>query len=149
MGDDATTARVRRVLAEVREAAERAGRDPSAVTLVGVCKTVGRDEVQRAYEAGVRHFGENRVQDAAAKFSNPLPPDAALHMIGQLQTNKANLAAKLFDAIESVDRPSLIAELEKQGAKSGKRIAVLLQVNVAGEPSPARSRDARTSTCAG
>lgn len=133
MIDHATENRVLHVQSAVEAAAKRAGRDPGDVTLIAVCKTVGREEVDRAYEAGIRHFGENRVQDAATKFITPLPDDAQLHMIGQLQTNKANVAARLFNVIQSVDRMSLIAELQKQGAKLDKRLAVLLQVNVAGE----------------
>lgn len=125
--------RVERILGDVARAAERSGRDRSSVTAVGVCKTVGRDVVDQAYAAGIRHFGENRVQDAVAKFAEPLPADATLHMIGQLQTNKANVAARLFSVIESVDRLSLIVELEKQAAKLNRVIPVLLQVNIAGE----------------
>jgi hypothetical protein len=125
--------RIERVLNEVADAAARAGRDPSSVTVVAVSKTVGRDVVEEAYRAGLRHFGENRVQHAAAKFAEPLPADAQLHLIGQLQTNKANVAARLFQIVESVDRPSLIAELDKHAAKNERVIPVLLQVNIAGE----------------
>jgi len=103
------------------------------VTLVAVSKTVGRDVVEEAYECGLRHFGENRVQDAALKFSTPLPSDATLHMVGQLQSNKAMHALKIFHMIESIDRKSLAVELEKQAAKSGTIIPVLIQVNIAGE----------------
>lgn len=124
-------------LASVREraaeAALRAGRDPASITVVGVSKTVGRDVVDAAYAAGLRDFGENRVQEATAKFADPLPAGATLHMIGQLQTNKASVAVQLFDVFQSVDRVSLVAELEKQGAKQGRVLPVLLQVNVARE----------------
>lgn len=125
--------RINRVFAEVAAAAERAGRDPSSVTIVAVSKTVGRDAVDAAYRAGVRHFGENRVQDAVKKFETPLPADATLHMIGHLQSNKAGAAARLFQMIESVDRPSVIRELEKQASKLNKTLPILLQVNIAGE----------------
>lgn len=117
----------------VAEAALRADRDPASITVVGVSKTVGRDVVDAAYAAGLRNFGENRVQDATAKFADPLPVGAVLHMIGQLQTNKVSVAARLFDVFQSVDRTSLVAELEKQGAKQGRVLPVLLQVNVARE----------------
>jgi pyridoxal phosphate enzyme (YggS family) len=129
----ALASRVQRIVGEVSEAAARSGRDPAAVTVVGVSKTVGRDAVDAAYAAGIRHFGENRVHDAAAKFANPLPDDATLHMIGHLQTNKAAMATRLFAQIDSVDRSSLIAELQKHGQKLNRVIPVLLQVNVAGE----------------
>lgn len=125
--------RIAQVRERVAEAAVRAGREPASVTVVGVCKTVGREVVDAAYAAGMRDFGENRVQDAATKFVQPLPPDATLHMIGQLQTNKANVAIQVFHTFQSVDRASLVAELEKQAAKRNRTLPVLLQVNVAGE----------------
>ncbi len=125
--------RIERVQCAVAGAARRAGREPEDVTLIGVCKTVDRDQVDAAYQLGLRHFGENRVQDAARKFGSPLPPDAALHMIGQLQTNKVRLAAPLFEMFQSVDRPSLIDALEREGGRLERRLPVLIQVNVAGE----------------
>jgi pyridoxal phosphate enzyme (YggS family) len=117
----------------IARAAANAGRDPATITLVGVSKTVDRNVVDAAIQAGVRTLGENRVQDAMHKFERPLPPGVMLHMIGQLQSNKAGQAADLFDMIESVDRPSLIKELDRQALKRGKVIPVLLQVNVARE----------------
>lgn len=117
----------------IARACDKAGRDPDSVTLVGVSKMVARDAVDAAYEAGLRHFGENRVQDALRKFAMPMPDGAILHMIGQLQSNKAAQALGLFDVIESVDRPSLIAELDRQATKLGRLVPVLLQVNIAGE----------------
>lgn len=125
--------RLVRVQEMVSEAALRAGRAPQEITIVAVTKTVTRETVDEAYALGLRHFGENRVQDARIKFAEPLPPDAVLHLIGQLQTNKAKYAVPLFDIIESVDRPSLIDELERQGAKVNKVVDVLLEVNVSGE----------------
>jgi pyridoxal phosphate enzyme (YggS family) len=117
----------------IARACDKADRDPASVTLVGVSKTVDRDVVDAAYEAGLRHFGENRVQDARRKFAEPLPDDAVLHMIGQLQSNKAAHALQVFDTIESVDRHSLIEELDRQTLKLGRTLPVLLQVNIAGE----------------
>ncbi|HLI50578.1 MAG TPA: YggS family pyridoxal phosphate-dependent enzyme [Thermomicrobiaceae bacterium] len=117
----------------VNEAAERADRDPSSVRIIGVSKTVGRDAVNRAYAAGLRDFGENRVPDALAKFSDPLPADATLHLIGYLQTNKARDAISLFPIIHSVDRPHLIEALEHRAAAAGKPVKVMIQVNIAGE----------------
>jgi hypothetical protein len=146
--------RIERVRDEVREEAIRSGRDPESVTIVAVSKTVDRIAVDRAHALGLRHFGENRVQDARAKFAPPLPAETVLHLIGQLQTNKAAVAARLFDLIESVDRPSLIDELERQGAKLDRSLSVLLQINVAGEEqkagcAPAEVRDlvARIEEC--
>ena len=129
--------RIAAVHAAIAEAAIAAGRRPEEITLVAVTKTVDRATVDEAYAHGLRHFGENRVQDALAKFATPPPPDAALHLIGQLQSNKARPASHLFDLIESVDRPSLIDALEKSGAGMGRPVPVLLQVNIAREPQKA------------
>lgn len=126
-------ARLTRVRETVAEAARASGRRPEEITIVAVSKTVDRAAADAAAALGVRHFGENRVQDAARKFAEPLPDACALHLIGQLQTNKARPAVSLFDVIESVDRPSLIAALEKEAARSEQPLDVLLQVNVARE----------------
>lgn len=125
--------RIATVQRRMAEAAARADRDPAEVTLVAVSKTVDRPTVDAAYAAGLRHFGENRVQDAARKFATPLPADGMLHLIGQLQSNKARPAAALFSVVESVDRPSLIDALEREAERLGRPLPVLLQVNVAGE----------------
>jgi pyridoxal phosphate enzyme (YggS family) len=129
----AIEARIERVRKQIVSAATRVGRDASDVTLVAVSKTVGREIIDAAYAAGLRHFGENRVQDAWTKFATPLPGDSTLHMIGQLQTNKAGHAVRLFQQVDSVDRLSLVHELQKQGAKLDRHVPVLLQVNVARE----------------
>lgn len=125
--------RWREVTARVARAAESAGRDPTAVRIIGVTKTVGREAVDAAYTAGARDFGENRVQDALRKFTPPLPGDARLHLIGSLQSNKARDAVALFDVIHSVDRPSLVTALEHRAAGASKKLRVLIQVNVARE----------------
>lgn len=125
--------RLTEVRRSVHQAAELAGRDPEGVTIVGVTKTVGRTEVDEAYALGLRVFGENRVQDAKAKFAVPLPGDARLHMIGSLQSNKARVAVELFDVIESVDRASLVEALAKQADATGRPIEILLEINIAGE----------------
>ena len=125
--------RLQEINGRIADAALRVGRAPSDVTLIGVSKMVGREAVDEAYTLGVRHFGENRVPDAVRKFETPLPDDAVLHMIGQLQSNKAAPAARLFHVIQSVDRLSLVEALAKQGAALGRPITVLLEVGVAGE----------------
>lgn len=125
--------RIASIRSRIAKAAAESGRAASDVTLVAVCKTVDRAVVDAAYDAGLRSFGENRVPDARAKFAVPLPADARLHLVGQLQTNKASHAVDLFDMIESVDRPSLIAELQKQSERRERVVSVLVQVNVAGE----------------
>ncbi len=122
-----------RVLQEVRAAERSAGRPEGSVRIVGVSKTVGREAVNRAYAAGLREFGENRVQDAREKFDPPVPDDARLHLIGYLQTNKAKDAVALFSVVHSVDRVALVHALEKRAAQVEKQIEVLLQVNIAAE----------------
>jgi hypothetical protein len=107
------------------------------VTVVAVSKTVDRPAIDAAFALGLRHFGENRVQDASSKLAEPLPAGSVLHLIGQLQSNKAKPAVALFDIIESVDRGSLIAALEKAGERRGAPTPVLLQVNIAREPQKA------------
>ncbi len=134
MGDPA--AGVGRRYAEVRAAVDRAarssGRDPVSVRLLAVTKTVGPEGLREAYAAGARLFGENYVQEAQGKVDS-LPRDAEWHMIGHLQSNKAKRAAELFSCVQSVDRPSLAAALEKAVRGRGARLDVLLQVNTGDE----------------
>ena len=124
-------------LAAVRErigaAARLAGRKPDAITLIGVCKTVGRAAIDAAYVAGLRDFGENRVQDALQKFVADVPADLRLHMIGSLQTNKARQVVGRFALIHSVDRIELVDALDKRAEALNVAQPVLLQVNVARE----------------
>ena len=125
--------RIRTVQVDIERAARNAGRDPGEVTLIAVCKTFPREDVDAAYALGIRHFGENRMQEARAKFVEPLPSDATLHLIGHLQSNKAKQVPGVFQAVDSVDRASVIDALDKVLTKSGTSLEVLLQVNVAGE----------------
>lgn len=99
------------VLARVAEAGARAGRDPAAVTLVAVSKTVSAERVRAAVAAGLTTLGENRVQEAAAKI--PLVSGARWHLVGPLQANKARRAVELFDVVESVDSPALAVRLDR------------------------------------
>jgi pyridoxal phosphate enzyme (YggS family) len=127
--------RIERVRCAIAEAAERANRDPAAVRIVAVTKGVERTVIDSAYRLGLRIFGENRVQEAVRKFAaDPLPPDAELHLIGHLQTNKVRHVFGLFTMIHSVDRLHLVNELERRAARAAQRIPVLIQVNVAQEP---------------
>ena len=137
--DDAIQAAISAVLARIADAARGAGRDPASVTLVAVSKTFGADAVQAALDAGQRVFGENRVQEAAAKFPalKASHPDLELHLIGPLQTNKAREAVALFDVIESVDREKLARELAKEMARAGRRPRLYVQVNIGEEPQKA------------
>jgi pyridoxal phosphate enzyme (YggS family) len=127
-------------LAAVREtiaAAERvARRTPGSVRLVAVSKTHGPDAIEPLIAAGQRLFGENKVQEAQAKWPalREPHPDIELHLVGQLQSNKADDAVALFDAIHSLDRPSLVAALARAMDKTGRRPDCFVQVNIGDEP---------------
>jgi PLP dependent protein len=133
LGLDAMAARVGSIAERIRAAALRADRDPASVTIVGVSKTFPREALDAAYAAGIRVFAESRVQEAKEKLATPLPGDASVHLIGQLQTNKVKPAIALFDVIESVDRTNLVDALAHEAAKQERVVDVLLQVNVARE----------------
>jgi hypothetical protein len=126
--------RVEEVLNRVRLAARRAGRDPEAVTLVGVTKSVGLDAIRESYQAGVRVFGESRVQEALPKLIG-LTGDVLWHFIGHLQRNKVKQVVGRFDLIHSVDSVSLAREIGSRSAAEGKTQRILLEVNVSGESS--------------
>ncbi|MBZ5704518.1 MAG: YggS family pyridoxal phosphate-dependent enzyme [Acidobacteriia bacterium] len=125
-------------IAQVREridaAARRAGRKPEEISLMAATKTVPPERIREAYNAGVRLFGENRVRDFAdkAKLLRDLA-DAEWHMIGHLQTNKTAKAAEFFAAVDSVDSLRLAHKLNESAQLFGKKMAVLLEVNVGGE----------------
>jgi len=126
-------------LADVRDriahTARLAGRSPDAVELIAISKTHPAEAIVPLIEAGQRSFGENRVQEAEAKWPalKAATPDIRLHLVGQLQSNKAGDAVALFDAIHSVDRPSLIAALAKAMTEQGKRPDCFIQVNIGEE----------------
>jgi pyridoxal phosphate enzyme (YggS family) len=126
-------------LADVREkiarAAQLAGRAADPIELIAVSKMHDAAAIRPLLDAGQRVFGENRVQEAAAKWpALRETSDVALHLIGQLQSNKAEEAVALFDAIHSVDRPSLVTTLARAMDKAGRRPACFIQVNVGDEP---------------
>lgn len=127
------------VRARIGAAAALAGRQPGTVRLVAVAKTHGPEAVIEAYEAGARDFGENRVQEAAAKYPalKARWPDLRLHLIGPLQTNKAKQAVGLFDAIETVDRPKLARILAEEMRAQARRPDCFIQVNTGEEPQKA------------
>ena len=118
------------------QACKRARRDPADVTLVAISKKHPASAIEPLLEQGHRHFGENRVQEAAEKWPalREAYPDATLHLVGQLQSNKAEDAAALFDVIHSLDRPSLVKALGKAFDKTGKRVPCFIQVDVGDEP---------------
>lgn len=123
----------------IAESARANARDPSAITLVAVSKTHGVDAMRLALGAGQRVFGENRVQEAKAKWPALKAefPDIELHLIGPLQTNKVRDAVALFDVIETVDRPKLARALADEMERTGRQVPCLLQVNTGLEPQKA------------
>lgn len=123
-----------RIRERIASAAARAGRDPSAVRLMGVTKTVGDDRIMQAIEAGIDIIGENYVQEARRKIEL-MGKSAEWHFIGHLQTNKAKYAVRLFDMIHSVNRMSLAEELNRRAAAAGVVCRVLIEVNLGGEES--------------
>ncbi len=121
-----------RIERRIAGACERAGRRREEITLVAVTKTHGPEAVRAALEAGIADIGENRVQEAREKIAQ-VSSGVRWHLIGHLQSNKANEAARLFDVVQSVDSESLAAKLGRAAAAEGKTIDVFLQVNVGGE----------------
>lgn len=128
-----------RVRDAIAEACAAAGRPATAVTLVAVSKTHGPASVEAALDAGQRVFGENRVQEAKAKWAalRAGHPDIELHLIGPLQTNKVKDAVALFDVIETLDRPRLAEALAAEMRRTGRRPRCLIEVNTGGEPQKA------------
>jgi pyridoxal phosphate enzyme (YggS family) len=127
--------RLAHVRDQIARAAAAARRKASDVTLVAVTKQHSADKIEPLIAAGVRDFGENRVQEAAEKWPALLDahPGVRLHMIGRLQSNKADEAVRLFDVIHSLDRPSLLEALVVAGARSGRHPDVYVQVNIGAE----------------
>ncbi|HEV2352314.1 MAG TPA: YggS family pyridoxal phosphate-dependent enzyme [Terriglobia bacterium] len=132
-------------IARIRErmaaACQRSGRRPEEVKLVAVSKTVPPDRIRQAYEAGVRDFGENRVQEAEAKRPALSDLTATWHLIGHLQSNKAKPARELFHWVHSVDSLHLAAKLHKAAVCSGERLQVLLEVNLGEQASKAGAKE--------
>src|SRR5690349_7112949 len=124
-----------RILEGIAEAARLARRNPAGVQLIAVSKGRPADEIQPLIDAGQRDFGENRVQEALAKWPALLSanPNLRLHGIGRLQSNKVAEAVKLFDTIHSLDRGSLLDALVKEAGKSGQTPSVYVQVNIGEE----------------
>jgi pyridoxal phosphate enzyme (YggS family) len=135
MTTDPIAENLRRVRDRIADAAIAAGRNPEAITLVAVSKTKPVEAVASALAAGQSVFGENRVQEATAKFSDlrtrfPL----RLHIIGGLQTNKARDAVRIADVIESLDRPKLADAIEAAIGREGRTPTLLIEVNTGSEP---------------
>ncbi len=127
-------ANIREIRKRLARAASRAGRDPESIRLLAVSKTVETARIREALDAGIRLFGENYVQEAREKIP-ALGGDIEWHMIGHLQTNKVKYVVPLFDWIHSVDRMELARELDRKAGQHGRKLNVLIEVNVSGEAS--------------
>jgi len=137
--DDSAIRGLARVRAEIGKACRDAGREPGSVTLVAISKTFEAGHIRPVLEAGHRVFGENRVQEAKAKW--PLLreefPGIELHLVGPLQSNKAREAVALFDAIHTVDRPKIAVALAEEIARQGRRPRLFVEINTGAEPQKA------------
>lgn len=127
--------RLAEVRANIARVCKPARREPSSVTLIAVSKTHGPEAIQPLLGAGQQVFGENRVQEAQGKWPalREAHPDIELHLIGQLQSNKAEEAVALFDVIHSLDRPSLLTALARAMDKAGRQVPCFVQVNIGDE----------------
>lgn len=123
------------IRARIAQSARIAGRQPGAVELVAISKTHAAEAIEPLLAAGQRVFGENRVQEAQEKWPalRQAYPDVKLHLVGQLQSNKAEDAVALFDCIHSVDRPSLVTALGKAMEKAERQVPCFIQVNIGAE----------------
>ena len=131
----AVEAAVARLRERIARAAARAGRNAEEIRLIAVTKTFGADAVRAAHEAGVRHFGENWLQEWDAKRSELGTLEGAVfHMIGHLQRNKARRAAAIFDRVDSVDSVALARKLDHAAGELGRKIPVLVEVRLSEEP---------------
>ena len=126
---------VARIREQIAKAARTAGRSPGEVALVAVTKTRSAGEIRAAYQAGVRHFGENRVEEAEEKLPSLQFEGVNWHMVGHLQRRKARRAVEVFDRIDSVDSVRLARRLDGLAAELGVVLPVLIEVNISGEES--------------
>ena len=125
---------IARIREQMAAAARRAGRNPDEVTLMAVTKTFPPDAIREAHAAGIRVFGENRVQEFAGKFEAVRDLDGAeWHMIGHLQSNKAGKAVELFGAVDSIDSVKLAERVDAAARAAGKNVDVLIEINMGGE----------------
>lgn len=125
---------IARIREQIEAAARRAGRDSREVSLMAVTKTVAPARIREAYDAGIRLFGENRVQEFASKADSLSELNGAeWHMIGHLQSNKTRTAAELFRSVDSVDSLRLLQRLQLAGNALAKKMPVLIEINVGGE----------------
>ena len=137
----ALRARLNVVRERLARAADRAGRDPASIRLVAVSKTFSAEHVRAAVDAGQIDFGENKVQEAIDKMDRTADLSIRWHLIGHLQTNKANKAGARFQTIHSVDDPELGARLDRAASAAGRPLELLVQVDLAGETTKHGARE--------
>lgn len=125
--------RIQQIRERIEHACTRSGRAAQSVRLMAVSKTHPARAICEAYAGGIRLFGENRVQEFASKAEGLADLDAEFHLIGHLQSNKAGKAAELFDAVQSVDSLKLARKLDAEATRVGKRLPVLVEINVGAE----------------
>ena len=138
---DAISARLTTVRDRIIRAARRAGRDPASVRLVAVSKTFGAEHVRAAARAGQVDFGENKVQEGLQKIAATTDLGIKWHLVGHLQSNKARKAAASFNAIHSVDDAALVGKLDEAAHEAGRRVDLLVQVDLAGESTKHGARE--------
>src|SRR5256712_6071003 len=136
----AIASRVERVRERMAAAARRAGRDPESITLVGVSKTVPPEQIREAIEAGLADLGENRVQEARDKAGQLTGP-IRWHLVGHLQANKANHAARLFNVVHSLNSIDILERLERAAERAGRLVMAMMQIDLAGEPTKSGARE--------
>jgi len=139
--DPALRDRLADVRARIARAASRANRDPAAIRLVAVSKTFSADHVRAAAAAGQVDFGENKVQDALLKMDATADLPIRWHLVGHLQSNKAKKAAGRFDVVQSVDGADLLTKLDEAAGAAGRRIELLVQVDLSGEETKHGARE--------
>lgn len=123
---------LRRIHEQIELACERSNRDPAAVTVLGASKSQPVGRLMTAWDAGLRIFGENRIQEALTKIEQ-LPADAEWHLIGPLQSNKVKKAVPIFAAVHSIDRLKIARALDREATRTGKRLVGFVEINLAGE----------------
>jgi pyridoxal phosphate enzyme (YggS family) len=139
---DPLAARLADVRDRIARAAARAGRETHRIRLVAVSKTFGTGSVRTAAAEGQIDFGENRVQEAQDKREQTADLPLRWHLVGHLQSNKAAKAAALFDVIHSVDDPALVRKIDAAATAAGRKLELLVQVDLAGEPTKHGAREA-------
>src|SRR5437588_11655186 len=139
IGEPSRADALARVRKDIAAACAEARRDPTSITLIRVSKAHGADAIEPVIAAGQRVFGENRVQEAKAKWPalREAHPDLQLHLIGPLQSNKAKDAVALFDAVHTIDRPSIAEAVAREIARQNRRPLLFVEINTGAEPQKA------------